>query len=423
MKGPKGRITVAAMTACLCCAMAGCSGATRLRKISRSDLFSLSFGTAENQIDPAANPAASFDMDMREGIFHISNSAGEKVLRLSSYGDLLALYYDPASTSGPYMVRPLENGQEGGQAGLRAAAGRYAVPLHFVNPTCIATDSRQVLYVADRLEAPESRVFDQNLGVWCDHIVRRFGSQGQELPTLGQEGRGGTPFPPISRICILEDDSAVILSNTADTEMVHRFGKDGQLLSALRLPRAALPVPASLESATVEKGSLRLHPGIDGIMPFIAGKEFMLALKMDYYSESLDPGNGGSPAELSFAGSWMFLIDGASGGTRGNFNVVAADEGSDNPELIGESRQLFFLLGEPRATPPEPEGVAGTKTYTQAARILSLVDHSGKVHARYMLQFPQGTEEIMAIKVTGNMYIYALLKSKDSAKIVWWYFY
>lgn len=415
--------TMRRMPVCIVLAAAGCllffscTPARQIKKILRRDLFSIEYGTSETQLDLSSDGDAAIDMDMREGIFHISNTAGRKILRLSSYGDLLALYYDPAHTARPYLVQPVPETGATPQDSQQALSGRYAVPTSFVSPSHIAADSRQIVYVADRTTDQAKRVFDPGSGAYCDRIIRRFGKQGLELPYLGQEGAGGTPFPYITGIHAMEDDSLAVFSASETVFLAHHFDKDGNLLSALRLSRSSLPLPYSLSAADDPSKGVRIHANLDGIVASIENKTFGISLKIDYYREIFDP-TSSVISQVAFAGSWIFVLDGASGQIRKSFNVAAQNEAGTIPELIGENAGRYFMLkGE------DGSGAAAHSNGAQdKSRILLQVDGEGKVHARYRLEVPEGTEEMMAIKVSGDGYIYSLLKTEKEAKMVWWFF-
>ncbi|MCE1195399.1 hypothetical protein LWX53_02735, partial [bacterium] len=236
---------------------ASCGSPRRVRNIVRTDLFSLSYGVAENQVALASGGEERFDVVMREGIFHILDGTGRKVMKLSSYGDLLALLYDPTVSPEPRLARA---GAEGaGEA--PAAQGRYAAPVSFRSPGRLAVDSSQTIYVADRMDAA-ARTYDRQTDSWCDGCVRRFGAQGAELPPLGQEGPGGTPFPTILSVDAMENDTLAVVSASESVVLVHHFGKAGNLLSVLRLARDSLPLPETLAPKGAAPSSRGIHASI-----------------------------------------------------------------------------------------------------------------------------------------------------------------
>lgn len=380
---------------------ASCGPSRRVRNIVRTDLFSLSYGVAENQAALASGGEERFDAVMREGIFHILNGTGRKVMKLSSYGDLLALLYDPAVSPEPR----LDKAEAQSASGTPAVQGRYAAPVGFLAPSGIAVDSAQTIYVADRMAA-SARVFDQQTGSWCDSTVRRFGVRGAELPPLGQEGPGGTPFPSILSVDAMENDSLAVVSASESVVLVYHFGKAGNLLSVLRLARDGLPVPESLGGASASKPDRRIHANIDGIQAASRGGDFEVALKLDYYREDLAAG-GEVSAGTEYVGSWIYRLDGQSGAEKGRAAIAPAGADVDIPRLVGISGGLFYLLygGQERGT---------------GSSMLQLTDAEGKAQARYRMEYPAGTREVIALKVSAKGQVYALLGASDEIRVVWW---
>lgn len=381
--------------------VASCDSQRRVRNIVRTDLFSLGYGVAENQVALASGGEERFDIVMREGIFHILNGTGRKVMKLSSYGDLLALLYDPTVFPEPNLVKT----DTQGVAGTSTAQGRYAARVAFRSPGRIAVDSSQTIYVADRMSAM-ARVYDRQTGSWCDGYVRRFGAQGRELPFLGQEGPGGTPFPTVLSIDVMVDDTLTVVAASETVVLVYHFAKAGNLLSVLRLARDSLPIPESLQKATAATPSRRVHASIDSVLGTSRGADFGIALKIDYYREDFTAGSEVS-AGTEYVGSWIYGLDGQSGAEKTMVSLSPVDNGMDIPQLVGVSDGVFYLL-------------YGGRDYGVESYMLQLTDSKGKVQSRYRIEFPEGAREVISLKVSANGQVYAILGASDSIKVVWW---
>jgi len=395
--------------------LASCQPARQIKSVVRSDLFSIGYGLSENQVDLSAGEDDSIDIVMREGIFHILDGSGKKVMKLSSYGDLLALLYDPSRSPDLEIMKPAI--QVAGRQTKAEIQGRFAAPIHFVAPGKIAVDTNQTIYVADRVANPAARIYDTQSGSCCDRIVRRFGAQGLELPYLGQEGPGGSPFPYIISIDAMGNDTLCIVSGSESAILVHHFGKTGNLLSSLRLSRESLPLPSSLSGLATGVKGIRIHANLDKMLGSSAGETFEITLKIDYYKESFDPESLVISRE-EFAGSWIFTLDGANGRTLRSLAIVPADTDAAIPELIGENSGLYYLFSD--------MGTIGTTVAAdlasnqQSSRMLQLVDESGKVQLRYRIDLPKGVSEIAALKVSSAGQIYAVLKADENIRLVWW---
>ena len=392
-----------------------CQPARQIKSVVRSDLFSLGYGLSETQVDLSAGGDEGIDLVMREGIFHLLDGSGRKVMKLSSYGDLLALLYDPSRSTDLEMMKPAtqENGRESGPE----IQGRFAAPIHFVAPDKIAVDASQTIYVADRLASASARIYDAQSESYCDRIVRRFGAQGLELPYLGQEGPGGSPFPYIISIDAMANDTLCVVSGSESAIFVHHFGKAGNLLSSLRLSRDALPLPLSLSGAAAGNKGVRMHANLDKMLGSSEGEAFKITLKIDYYREFFDP-ESLVIAREDFAGSWIFTLDGANGRTLRSLAIAPEDSDASIPELIGENSGMYYLIsGSEGAESINEKGSASSRV---SSRVLQLVDKNGKVQLRYRIDLPEGVREIAVLKVSSAGQIYALLKAEGDIRLVWW---
>ena len=216
--------------------MSGCERRA-FEALPREELFTLSIGKMEDQVDLFQTPRASFDQKtalyMRDGTFYIGNGASYKVMEFTSYGDLLSLYYNPEENPKPVI---LQSGNEGGKQ-----SNRRAYPYAFRQVGEIAVSSSKVLYVEDRLP-PERGIFDEKINMTLNSIVLRF-SGGEYRGYLGQEGVGGTPFPYVQGIKITNHDEVVVLCRTLREWIVYWYSAQGELLSTVKVALDKLPMP------------------------------------------------------------------------------------------------------------------------------------------------------------------------------------
>jgi hypothetical protein len=288
-----------------------------------------------------------------------------------------------------------------------------------VAPEKVSIDSSQTIYVADRLASPSARIFDAQSASYCDRIIRRFGARGAELPYLGQEGPGGSPFPYITAIDAMEDDTLAVGAASETAFLVYHFGKAGNLLSSLRLNRDSLPLPETLSASIKNETGRRIHASLDKMLEISSGETFAIKLKIDYYREYFDPQSLVISQEV-FAGSWIFTLDGATGRVLGSLALVPANSGEAIPELIGENAGLYYLLSDMEG---EGSGIGATSSReAPASRMLQLVDETGKVQLRYRIELPNGVGEVIALKVSFAGQVYAMLKAEENIRVVWWSF-
>ncbi len=381
-------------------ALSSCGDPKGSVAVGREQLFTLGYGPAEDQIDlfqleNAAGPLKT-RLAMREGIFYVSNGNGAKVVRYSSFGDVLSMLYDPERNPEPLLLKP-SKGEEG--------PGRRAYPYPFLAVGEVAVDSRQTVYVEDRLP-PERRVFDKDSGSMLDYVALRFDKEGRFLDYLGQEGVGGTPFPFIAGIYVTPADDCVVVSMTQASWLVHWFDARGFVRYSLKIRRDSLPQP-SRDSGLIAS--------LDRVLPDSDGKS--LLLKVDYYREAVDPQTK-SRSGIEYAGSWAFRMDPSNAAVTDRWEIPyeekvvkqANDGGTTRhvriPELLGVSGDRLFL------TTADDEG----KSY------LSIFDLSSRNISRYSIDIAPDELFYSTLCLSSDGIVCALLGTKYEARVVWWRF-
>ncbi|MEN6477024.1 MAG: hypothetical protein ABFC75_03405 [Rectinema sp.] len=399
-----GAATIFAL--CILFSFASCSGKSELRGAQREDLFDLAYGPGETQIDltPGSTgaPPGKLRVAMREGIFHISNGQGGKLLRLSSYGDVLAMFYDPDRAATPFLLAPAsEESEDPETASSRYAVERYAVALEDFAPGDLAIDSLQRVYVEDRLPAG-ARVYDAASKAWCDRVVRRFGSGGLELSYLGQEGRGGTPFPAILGIYAVDGDDIVVVSSSETVVMAHRFSSEGVLRNIVRFPRDALPQSETVLAGR-DSGKIRTYP--DAVIPSGDAASPRLALKCDYSFETVDAASG-SIDSIDFAGSRIFEIDMTTGSILDEIPLADADEAEPALSLLGKIGEAYILV----ETAPESGNVV----------TLQRIGADGALQRRFRLDLPAGALSVPDMRLSPEGILSALVEMPEGIKVSYW---
>ncbi|MGO8694534.1 MAG: LIC_12708 family protein [Rectinemataceae bacterium] len=413
-----------AVLLCVALVLVSCANEEKSVAVRREQLFTLSYGPAEDQLnlfqlDNGSNPLKT-RIAMREGIFYIANGDSAKVVRYSSFGDVLSMIYNPEKNPEPVILKPVgSKNANGGSGSAKSAgsqqdndpanpdlgAGRRAAPYPFRAVGEIAVDSNQRIYVEDRLP-PERRAVDKESGAILDYVVLRFDKDGQFIDYLGQEGIGGTPFPYIVGVYTTPSDDCVVVSVTQDSWLVHWFDGKGTIISALRLRRDALPMPD-------EKSGL--IASLDKILPDTEGRN--LLIKIDYYNENVDPDTK-SPTGVGFASSWIYRMNprDASYSERWQLSpiekAVKSGPGGETirdvriPALIGAAGdELFFMTGDD----------AG-KTY------LSTFDRTTHAMSRYLIDIAPDEQFYDTFTLSNEGILCALLGTRYEARIVWWRF-
>jgi len=400
---------------CAAFALSSCANGEKSVALRREQLFTLTYGPAEDQLDLFQLDSGSSPLKtriaMREGIFYIANGNSAKVVRYSSFGDVLSMIYNADKNPEPVILKASPS-KTNGVASTGAApsapdlgSGRRAVAYPFRSVGEIAVDSNQRIYVEDRLPL-ERRVEDKDSGDMLDYVVLRFDKDGQFIDYLGQEGIGGTPFPYIIGVYVTPSDDCVVVSATQDSWMVHWFDSRGTVISGLRLRRDALPMP--------DKGS-DLIASLDKIVPDPLGRS--LLIKIDYYRETVDPETK-SASGIEFASSWVFRMNPRDASYSERWQIPDIERTVKNgpsgaavrdvriPELIGAAGNALFLM----------TGDDAGKTY------LSTFDRTTHAMTRYSIEIAPDEQYYNAFTLSKEGILCALLGTRYEARIVWWRF-
>ncbi|MCK7485528.1 MAG: hypothetical protein MZU97_08185 [Bacillus subtilis] len=205
-----------------------------VREVKRESLFSLGYGTLEDQLDlfrvEGMAPPAKTRIAMRDGIFFLANGNGAKVLTLSSFGDLLSMVYNPERNPPPVVLS---------QPGA-SSSGRAARPYPFLSPGEIAVDSRSTSTwrtACRRTGAPSTPGRTRPWSTSSCGFPRRAGSS----TSWGRRASEGTPFPVITGVHVTAQDDCVVLSMTREAWLVYWFDSRGLLKSTVRIRRDSLP--------------------------------------------------------------------------------------------------------------------------------------------------------------------------------------
>jgi hypothetical protein len=375
--------------------------------VGRQKLFSLEYGSGENQLDFSASmrsgEAFKTRITMREGIFLVSNGSGAKISRFSSFGDILSMIYNPERAEKPSFLSAIDSRAK--PESVEIGVGRFAAAYPLSKNGELALDSAQNLYVEDRTEETE-RVRDPKTADILDRIVLKFDRAGRILGHLGQEGMGGTPFHPITAIHVNEQDDCIVLSASEEEWFAHWFDKRGVLVKSLRIRRDALPLPA---------GSVDLIASLDDMAPDI--KERTLILKIDYYAPLKDKVTGMSIG-LEYRSSWLHALRLEDASTA--FRIEIPSSGGQGSGLV---------RNRSAETPPIPAflGLAGNDIFlmsilSDGTTRISALNRSSRSLIRYDLSIQPEEMRYASFFISREGILCALLCQDYRADVVWWRF-
>ncbi len=366
----------------------------RVTQVSRQNLFSLSLGRMEDQldlVDAATSLPSKLRLFMRDGIFFLSNGHGRKLMRMSSYGDLLSLIYNPETNPAPVLLSG-----ESDQSSYRKA---YQHPFQEIGE--VVVNSKQDVFIEDRLP-PERGVPDGDGQSILDAVILRFDQEGSFHDYIGMEGIGGTPFPNIIGLYCSSSDDIVVISMSAYDWRVHWFNPEGSLLHSLSVKRDALPIP----------GKKELIASLDKIVPDPESR--LLYMKVDYYQEDYDSSTKASTG-IEFDSSLLWQIDPRDGRVFDPITVPAVvkrEEGTFGSrsytrvyEFLGVSagRHLFFLMPE--------EG----PLYS-----VMIIDGRSRGIQKLAISLPHEDVLASAFHLTSEGILSSIIASSLEAKVSWW---
>lgn len=392
-------LVLAALAALVALAASSCSGADELRTLKREQLFTLGFGTMEDQLNlfslSGNAPPLPSSMAMRDGIFFIANGNAGKVISLSSFGDLLSMVYNPDRNPAPVILKLAQAGEP--------AQGRVARTYPFNAPGAIAVDSRRSFFVEERVPE-ERRSYDEAAQASLEYVVLRFSRDGEYQDYLGQEGLGGTPFPLIASILITPSDGCVVVCVTGEGWTAFWFSAEGLLESTVRISRDRLPLP---------EGEADLFPSLDGIGLSPDGDG--LLLKIDYYRDVIDQATR-SRTGVEFASSRAWILSRSRGGFEDDFELPGfeppqAKRGAPKPV----PRSWDFLgvtLGKVFMSAVDDEG----STY------FGVFDPASKVLSRFSLVIEPDELMYRTLHLSPDGIVSAILATRFEARVVWWRF-
>jgi hypothetical protein len=263
-----------ALVVVLVFALSGCSRG-RISSVARMDLFNLEIGPLEDQVNlvnlTGGSSSNRTSLAMRDGFFYISDTAGGKIVRYSSYGDLLFVIYNDETNPPPITLRR-DIEEEG-------IVTRWSIAYPLKEPGVITVDSRKHIYAADKVDDSRKSVDTENNSL-LDTVVLHFNDSGRFVNFLGQEGIGGKPFPRITGIYASRDDEIAVVCLLSTGWSIYWFNSEGTLLYLVHLRNGSIPVPQGKQVDYTSMDTVAASPD-----------QRKLFFKVDYYQDVADENN------------------------------------------------------------------------------------------------------------------------------------
>ncbi|HNZ93537.1 MAG TPA: hypothetical protein PKL02_05290 [Rectinema sp.] len=346
-------------------------------------LFDLGYGKSDSSIDISVQNKNSVDICLRKGIFHLLSQEEAKILRISSYGQTLAMWYDPKRGSAPLVLKDVQMSDFSSGKDL----GRFAIQVSFEDPGHIASDSRQMLYVSDA------------------EIVRRFDSDGRELPFLGQEGIGGIRFPVITSLDVLSNDDIAVSCSSESGKAVYFYDRNGTFLHVLKWDGQHMPIPVSIAENHPNTGGSSIIASLESFLPCFLNGRRVVMLKINYYYEISDPSSGVT-ISIEPVGGWIIETDASNGALLNSFPLQSSleDLGIDQQMIAAQSNGIFCVRWRDK-------GLSGE---------VFRFNQQGKINGKLDFQVPDADASLIDMVVGDDGNLYMLTQLSTELKMYTW---
>lgn len=367
-----------------------------IRSISRENLFALGIGRLEDQIDlmnfEGTPSSEKTRITMRDGLFYISDGKGEKVVRYTSYGDLLFMIYNEENNPPP-MTLPVNP-----SAGEHAT--RWASVYPFREPGEIQVDSRKHIYVEDRLP-PDRHNFDQESRALLDSTVLHFDTDRKFVEYLGREGLGGSPFPRIDSLHVSVDDEIAVVCRIPQGWNIYWFTADGMLRYSIPISNNTLPIPPNQD----------LFPSIDSFS--IAPDERKIYIKINYYRSTFDASTG-TKTGIPFDSSVIHVLNVESGMYESIIEIPLFEQKYTEGKREYTESLIYSMIGAVN------DGWVFLSVPVDGGYSLLVVRENSPEQRRGYIQVDNNELFFNAFDVSADGILSGLLADDWQAKIVWW---
>jgi hypothetical protein len=368
----------------------------RVESVDRENLFVLNIGRLEDQLDlfglEGTRSVRKTRVAMRDGIFYLSDGNGAKVVRYTSYGDLLSMIYNTDANPPPLSLQT--------EVGSDEVVTRQAVAYPLGEPGELAVDSRKHLYVEDRLPA-ERRNFDVEHRTLLDTTILHFDEDGRFVEYLGQEGIGGTPFPRVYGICASAQDELAVLCRLTTGWNVYWFDRQGTALFLVHIQNEDIPVTQDRKS----------RPSLDSIQ--VSPDSRRIYLKVDYYLDTFDESTK-TKSGIEYDGSVVWVMDVEDGSYQQSVEIPPFEQIVTENDKKVETRLIYSLIGAARGgklflSVPSPGGYS-----------LLLLELDSTDQKRGFIQVSDDELRFNAFHLSGDGILSGILATDYEVKVVWW---
>ncbi len=375
-----------------------CENSQDTESLQQTKLFALNYGSFEDELDLFDLKNTSIIntyIQMRDGFFFITNGKAKKVIQLTSYGDLLSVFYNPDYNPVPSFVEVQSTDNQ-------ILTSQQAIEYPFNTLGHITVDTQKGIYVVDRVPT-ERRERDESQRLLLQDVVLRFANDGTFIDYIGQQGPGGTPFPHIAGVYTTNSDELVVVSVTGTGMLVNWFNSDGFLRYTLPIQSASLPIPFETDQ--------EVYISVDTIVPdYNVHKVY---IKVDYYLSSIDPSTN-VQLDVSYYSTELYPLNIETGSFDEPISVPAHEEETREGLVSQTFKNAYQFLGVSQA------GWFYFLSPVETGYSVQIISNTGERVLKKHLDIPIDNLYYNNFSLSNDGIITALLCNEFEANVVWW---
>ncbi|MCL2705873.1 MAG: hypothetical protein FWE72_06665 [Spirochaetaceae bacterium] len=368
-------------------------------QLKRESLFTIQYGKMDDQLDISYDrstaPTYPALIKMVNGIIYVMNGNLRKIMKFTSYGDLITLIGKRDINSAQILFEE-NNPQE--------AVNRKAIFFPFNNIETIKVDKRQYIYVSDLL--PKERYeYDERNKIMLSNIIYKFDNNCNFINSLGQDGIGGIPFPFIKSIETNNNNDIIVITITETKQIIFWFSEKGDLKFKIELDENSIPRPSE---------DLDFYFSIETIKVPASG--YFLYIKTQYYERTIDPVTG-VQTDSDFYKSYINVFDIEAGKYTNMIEI---------PDMYTVSLNQSNFMEKPLPVLYTFMDIINNK-YLFLSSIINdktmqilVLDTDGKACGQSRINIDFEKYHHINIDISNEAIITALLAGDSEATIVWW---
>jgi len=375
------------------------------KSMEREDLFKLRYGFFEDEINLThfyeREESVDSQIFMKDGFFYISNSQAKKVMKFTSFGDILGLYYNAEFNENAISHEASHISENTDEKGKKdevihtVLSAKYP----FNCPTFITVSDEKDLYVVDRLEERDLEV-DYEDEIFLKNIVLHFNEKGEFVDYIGQEGYGGSPFPQIFKITSNAENELIVACRVREDFHLYYYDAKGVLKDKCIIEASNLK--------KLYKNDENIYINIESAYP--AYNDAKVYIKCDYYLQEIDESTKVRKG-ISIEKSMLYVLN------RTNKDITSFELPTYNfTETVGGERVSVAKIYEMIGT--DSDGKIFLITPHKTGYSLIFFDVETKRFYQHTLYVPPALYTSFSVGEGGILS--ALFATEEDVLISWW---